>query len=428
MPVTYLKIAERSLAIRRNALYIGVGFALLYFLLGMLILHSDRYRASGIHDNDMFFQADSQYAVENLTQPDNQYKRVHLHPTFVIMFKPLGVALNSIIHQPQLTVSILCAMVGGLNVGLLIYFFSLLKLPSRWCGMLGIAFGLSSTQLVFSTVPDTYVFSATGMILLLIAGVKKWKIQYWAFITVYLLGVTITNAIPALLAVFYFAFSGRFREVWKERLALVQYGTITAGSVVLLALLQKLLCNLWILDYLYRVDRERGFIFVPHTFSEGLLRVASLTEHFFVFNIVSPFASLVRHPLDDSIQLLSFQNSSLLDYSVAGYIILLLWLSILGLGTHLFVKYRLYQLTFVKALLSILLFHFLLHFWYGDDLMLYTGHWTVIIFGLAAYMLRSVRFFERYATMPLLWPVLFCILLAVNNSYLIYNMATAYHK
>ena len=412
----------------RIAIGMSIGFAALYLSIGLLMLSSDRYRASGIHDNDLFFQADSRYAVENLTETTSHYKRVHLHPTFVMMFNPLGQVINAFTHQPQLTASILCALFGGLNVGLLFYFFTLMKLPLRWSVVFAVMFGLSSMQLVFSVLPDTYIFSGTGVILLLIAGAKKWKIQYWALITAYLLGITITNVVPAVLATFFFVFSGRIQQVWEQRSKFIQYCTLTGGVTVALSIVQKLIYDLWIFTFLHRVDEEHHFMFIPSSFSEGIHRVIDLAEHFFVFNVVAPFSSLVDHSLREGIELLSFRNSSLLSYSLVGSITVLLWLTLIGMGLHIIIKYQLYQLTFIKVFSLILLFHFTLHFLYGDDLMLYTAHWTAILFGLGAYALRSIRFFERYPSTPFIWAILFCVLLAANNADLMYDMVMAFHQ
>ncbi|MEQ9441706.1 MAG: hypothetical protein RIG62_21885 [Cyclobacteriaceae bacterium] len=422
------KKTTRNVDIQKISVYVSLGFTLIYLFIGVLMLHTERYRSSGIHDNDLFFQADSHYAVDNLTQSTSHYKRVHLHPNFVIMFNPIGHIINSVIHQPQLTASIVCAIFGGINIGLLIYFFTLLKLPHQWSLSFGIVFGLSSTQLVFSSVPDTYIFSATGVILLLIAGLKKWKIQYWALITVYLLGITITNIVPAVLATFFFVFSGRIQQVWEQRAKVLQYCTITAGVTIVLSLLQKFFFDLWIFSFLQRAPKEQSFMFIPHSFPEAMHRVVALAEHFFVFNIIAPLSSLVDHTLREGIQLLSFQNASLATYSTIGSITLLLWLMFLGIGVRLTIKYKLYQLLFVKACVLILLFHFVLHFLYGDDLMLYSAHWTAIVFGLGAYILKSSRFFEKHPAIPLVVPVFFCVLLAINDSYLIYDMVMAFHK
>ena len=419
----------RNIDIQKISVFTSIVFTFLYLSISILMLQTERYRASGMHDNDLFFQADSRYAVENLTQlTAHHYKRVHLHPTFVIMFNPIGEGINAIVHQPQITASIICALFGGLNIGLLIYFFTLLKLPNQWSLLFGIVFGLSSTQLVFSIVPDTYIFSATGVILLLIAGLKKWKIQYWALITAYLLGITITNVVPAALATFFFVFSGRIQQVWEKRAKVIQYCTITGGVILILSLIQKAVFDLWMFSFISRADKEQNFMFIPHNLSEGLQRVVALAEHIFIFNIVAPLSSLVDHTLREGVQLLSFQHSSLASYSTIGFVALVLWLVFLGIGIRLTVKYKLYQLTFVKACLAILSFHFILHFLYGDDLMLYSAHWTAIVFGLAAYMLKSSRFFEKHPAIPLIVPISFCVVLAIDNSYLVYNMITAFHK
>ena len=419
--------AQPLIRFNKAPFVLSIGFAVLYLSIGILLLNADRYRASGIHDNDLFFQADSRYAVENLTETTSHYKRVPLHPTFVMMFNPMGQVINTFTHQPQLTASILCALFGGLNVGLLFYFFTLMKLPQRWSLIFAITFGLSSMQLVFSVLPDTYIFSGTGVILLLIAGVRKWKIQYWALITAYMLGITITNVVPAVLATFFFVFSGRLQQVWDQRQKFIQYCTLTSATIIVLSLLQKLIYDLSIFTFLHRVEEEQHFMFIPSTLSEAMHRVIDLAEHFFVFNIVAPFTSLVDHSFQGGIQLLSFQNSSLLDYHLVGSVTVLLWLTIVGIGVRAIIKYQLYQLTFIKAFSLILLFHFILHFLYGDDLMLYTAHWTAILFGLGAYSLRSIRFFERYPSTPFGWAIVFCVLLAISNTYLMYDMVTAFH-
>jgi hypothetical protein len=408
------------------SVYITLGFAVLYFTIGVLMLEADRYRAAGMHENDIFFQADSRYAVENLTQFDSHYRRVHMHPTFVIMFNPIGQMVNAIVQNPPIATSIVCALFGGINVGLLMYFMVLVKLPNRWVLLFGIIFGLSSTQLVFSTVPDTYVFSATGMIMILIAGVKEWRIQYWALITAYLLGITISNIVPAMLAVFFFVFSGRLRQVWEERTKVFYYVLFTGGVTAVLSLLQKLIYDSWLLSMLYRMEKDQQFLFIPSSWSEGFHRTIDLLEHILVFNVVAPFTSLADHAVIKDIQLLSFQKASLLDFSLSGLAAWPIWISVVALVAHLIIRYKLFQLTFVKACFAILSFHFVLHFTYGDDLMLYASHWTAILFGLIIFVLKATSVLEHRSMVPLGLGAFFCSSLAVNNSYLVHEMITAF--
>ncbi len=394
---------------------IFIFFLSFYLFHGLNLITADRVKSEGQHENDMYFQADSRYAVSALTEPEVHHHRILLHPLFIIYFNPLGYIINQIVHDKDITATIYCAIVGALGVCAALYFFLNIGIGSLRSVLYASILGFSSSQLIFSIVPDSYIFSALGIILLLLIAEKSKDIKSWIAVSVYLLGITISNIAFAVSAAFFYLFKGNLRLV-SYRKKLLQYMGGISVAFFLLSVLQKIIYQRWMFQYVGRAEKEQQFFVHFENMADALVRGKQLFMHLFYYNIVAPRPSLIQHPLFPSIDLISFQNDTLFSYALPGIVACLIWTAIIGIALWSFIKNRLYHHNLIKTALVCLAINIGIHFLYGEDLMLYSSHWTFFVIVLIFFSLEKTNLRKQYTLPYYLVLVIFSLFLMVNNS------------
>ncbi len=403
----------------KNILWIRFGIFVFFFSLylssGIDLIQTERNRSSGRHDNDMYFQADSRYATSALTDREIQHRRILLHPLFIIICNPFGYALNQWLDHKELTATVYCSLVGAAGVLAACYFFIVIGVEKFRAIIYAIILGFSASQYIFSIVPDTYIFSSLGIMCLLLIAEKKGSLGKWITISTYLTGITISNISLACSAAFFYLFGGRFHHVLTHSKRVLQYIGGIILSMLILSLIQKLIYQKWIFQFIRRVVKEQQFFYLAESFLEVWERLTHLLLHLFVFNLLAPTPSLVKHPVFASIELVSFQKASLIAYPLAGEIACLLWLLLVGLAFWSFFKNRLYHQPLGKTLLACLCFQAVLHFFYGEDLMLYTCHWTFLVLVFVFGSLEKIMIRPSWNVLYTLILIFFALFLGANN-------------
>lgn len=431
-------MASTSLLKRRsvsyqNTLRGGVGLSVVFFIFYLLIgshyLSIERSRGEGYHDNDLYFQADSEFLVLKLFSTRGYYKRAMFHPLFPIMFNPSAHVVQKVIANPYLVASLYCALFGAVCILGSVYLFYHLSIPWPRSLLYASFVGLSSSHLVFSTIPDTYIFSMAGLIALMIVVVRKAPLWCWALVSVYLVGVNIVNVLFVGIAVLYAIFIEKDRwlpkvEDWKntmKRKRLIRYlsqaGVLFAGLV----LLQKLVLNFWLLANPRKPFQDTQFFFVPENITQMTERFVSLAEHILYFNIVAPTAKMVPHLRNPEFQLVSFRDTSGMDYPAFAWPGVFIWTGILIVAAWSVYHYQLYRLPVVKIALLCLLANTVFFYLYGDDMMLYSGEWTFFLLLLVFLGLEKVIRKKRITQASLLF-VLFLAMVLLNNLYFQWQM------
>jgi hypothetical protein len=347
------------------------------------------------------------------------------------MFNPAARLVNKVISDPYVVTSLFCALFGALCVLGCAYLFYQLAVPWPRSLLYAGLFGLTSTNLIFSTIPDTYIFSAAGLIALLIAVVRKPPVWVWAIISVYLVGINLVNAAFIVIAITYAKLikgsNGQWLPRWsdvKSRSKQTFIVKFLAQSVALflgLVVIQKVALNFWLLSRPREPLKDIQYLFLPETFTEAGVKLINLGEHLFYFNILAPLPKLVQHLRNPDILLVSFRESNLLDYPAIAWPGLLIWTAILGLATWAIIKYRLFNSPIVKITIVSLLANAVIFFLYGDDIMLYACEWTFFLIVMVALGLEKfIQGQKQIQANSLL--ALFLTLVFLNNLYFQWQM------
>ncbi|MBO3462218.1 hypothetical protein G7B40_006165 [Aetokthonos hydrillicola Thurmond2011] len=377
----------------------------LYLYFGFLLIHQ--------HDKMDFFGGDlwkaGRYWTTFSAQKPFYFKGSH--PLFLLFVCPWGTLINSLIKSPEITVLILNSFFGAFAVFLTSIFFNKLIEKPTQALLISTVFGLTMSQLVFSTVPETYALAGCSIITTYILFFnfienKKLDIGYWILAGIFTFGVTITNFIQTLVC---FTIAVLALKTNKNKVSLIsEY----IGTVVTLAFVLSIFQKIIIIHapYFFLPDMlttETKYI-KSFLFSQPLTVIQELLKHFFLVNFVSssPFNTL--HPENGSaIELTFFMRN--LDYSLIGAIGTIIWILLLILGVYKNILSA-HKNIVVLALCGNLLFNLTLYSIFGvNEMFLYTCNFTFIVLALATNQSLLNKLYIRVGLISLI------ILMLINN-------------
>lgn len=306
-------------------LAIFIGFGLTYLYIGFLL-------TSG-YEKFNFFGADHWEPSLCWTDPKQRGCHKGSHPLLLLLIVPLGNLLHSLTTATLASVLALNALFGATAVTLAAVFFW--NFTTRYIDtlLLTFVFGLSMSQLFFSSLPETYALAsltivATYVLFLACLQNQKLYLGYWILVGILTFGVTITNFAQTLICFVATVF------ILKQRhkvVSILEYIGNIVSSAFLLSILQRLLFT------------QAKFFFLPSTFkgesnyieatilNNPFLVMQEVIKHFFLVNFIapSPFAGIDYE--NPSRLLLGFFMRPL-DYSFLGYMGMFLWLSLFVIG------------------------------------------------------------------------------------------------
>src|SRR5215210_1125424 len=341
--------------------------------------------------------------------------RLALHPLFVLFFNFVGNGLLKSTGAHLLATSILIAAAGALCVVIAHVFFTALGHRPVAALALSVLLGVSASHLVFASLPDTFIFTALSLALCCWLAVGyPGSLPAFVPAVLFSLGITITNVGPAGLL---FAASARGVSGWiggfRKSATLLLLVLLAAAG---LSFVQKSLypsANLFFVPEAFQEDV--GYTFIPHSAPQAWERAASLLGHVGLFALVAP-QPRVWTPQGSEVPWVTFQGSGLAAYDGTGCAALALLLAAYGLAAYGIVRQRLWREPILQGLVLATAFLVLLHFFYGDDLFLYSCSWVVLVLGiLACGLLGVARSDAKGASAVTTVLVLLAVLTAVNN-------------
>jgi len=187
----------------REALALGLLFGLLYAGLA-LRLHSEPRLFVHL---DQIFDADLGLWTIDLARPQGPHERTTIHPLSVLLLNPLGSALRWLLQTlgvpfaARLAAALLCAVAGGAAVGVFRVLVHRLGVPSARAWAWTLVFATSASQIVFASVPESFVFSALSLLVVFtLAGGPGTRETSRVAAGVASFGITITNLGAVALA------------------------------------------------------------------------------------------------------------------------------------------------------------------------------------------------------------------------------------
>lgn len=392
------------------------GLALAFVLFCAYLLYASIFNRPSFNEDDIFFDTDSRlyrwrYATENF----RDYYWRPAHPFILIIIRPLVGIITLLFRGDALFAAFtLNALTAALCVFLIWCFVKHSAGNSLYALLIADLFGASSTQLVFGSVIESYIYLSAVALIFLVLLLKDAPLWAQVIAGLAAFGITISNIAQTFIAHLF---------VRRNLRQIIVYGLVIALMAVPLSLLHNYIYPnaqpyFWELSDLSEGEDKNQF---PVTLqrTEYLVRVMAL--HSFVapeplaiydgwpFPRVWMFrASIKKEPMRIS------QYETPLGNSLA-----FSWAGLLLLGGLLFLKnIRKQGNSYSLAFIVTVLFYFSLHLTYGKDVFLYSVNWTyaiVLFLALAWRELADKRWFQILL-------LVFSVLLLVNNAGLLKSM------
>lgn len=365
--------------------------------------------------DDIFFDTDTNlWRWRFATEDYRDYYWRSVHPFVLIIIRPLVSLIAFFLKGDTLHATfVLIALTGAFCVFLIWYFIKQVTGNSLYAMLTASLFGASASQLVFSSLIETYIFLAAAALIFLVLLFKDKPLFALVIMGLISFGITVSNFGQTLIA---------HLLVKRDIKQWIKYGLIVAALVVPLTLLNNFVypnSQPYFFDISsYGGESHNSF---PPTIQRGSYLARVMFLHSFVapqpliLNEEIPFlkvwmfrASIKKDPM----RVAEYEN-------LFGTSVMLTWVVLMLLGGMLFLKnIRKQDNRFFYTLILILLFNFSLHMYYGKDVFLYSTNWTyaiLIFLALAWKELANKKWFQ-------ITLLVFLALLLANNSHLILTM------
>ncbi len=359
---------------------LGLAFFALYLGWGLAFhLRSPRL----FYYLDEAFDADIPSRIMDLTRPQGPHLRAQFHPLFVLLLNPIGVALRAGLRglgveaSGRVAAITLSAAAGGGGVAVFSVLLRGLGLASLRVVLWSLVFGLSASQFVFGSLPESWIFSGLSLLVLFALGTRPRPPRDGLVVAgTAAFGMAVTNLAAAVLV--------RARWLVSEgrvgRLVggLARYLLLVLLATALLSALQSVVypgaSPFYRADPLAREDRQS---FVRNF--ELAERTGDLLAHLFFFSLTAP--RLLVTETGTPRTTVDFPDPSLAALRPEGAVHAVLWTALLFLAGWGLLRMR---EPLPLALLLWLALQAALHLVFGTSLFLYSCQWTFALAALAA--------------------------------------------
>lgn len=403
------------------ALYLG--FQILYLAAGLSLS-----KTSAFSEYDLLFDIDVPRAIADMTSLRADHDRTHVHPYFVLLVKPLGLALTNVSCSDVRSALFLNSFFGALGVALAFLFFRLAGRASPDAFLVACLFGFTSSQFLLSSIPHTASLAvcsllATYLVFLLSLRDRRTTTRPWIFAGVFSMGVTISNFAQTVLC-FGVTEAVNWRNDRRARLArrVLTFFLATGATAVLLSSVQKLFFPTCRLFFRLLFFREEVAYTSAIAITSPLLVLGRLLRSVFLSAVAAPHPAVWSIPQREH-PLLGFATSW--SYGWIGWLALAGWVALVTVGGIRGLRQR-QQFPLKIGLSLCLLFNILLHCFYGGggsgpaEYFLYTGNTTFLVIALL------VGIPLRGGTLSRVMLGILILLIAANSAGVLLDVRDAY--
>jgi hypothetical protein len=370
-----------------SAILIAIGLTGIYFFLAMMI------QSPQIRLVDVYFAADNTFWLNYLGLDFSQSQVMRAtHPFAYLLLRPAVWLISGLFAGDRsYGLFLLVAIGGGLSTLMFWKLIRRLTGSQHQASLLTILFGLTSSQLIFSSFTETYVFSALGLVTFLYLVVSQSRQIFQIAAGAFVFGITITNFIQAGLAKLIIHFN--FKK-------LLDFLVKVIPVCFLLTLLSKFFypnsMSFWNLNQLMA---EENFLFSPFGMPvwKAIGRISSLIKTLFLFDVLGPTPRVLNQGRPDAA--IHFFSITPGVYSISAYPrifvpVVALWILIMA-GSVLFLvldirRKKLDRMHWQIVLFCCLtlLFNLGMHTQYGFEMFLYSPDFTyaLLILVLVPYL------------------------------------------
>lgn len=390
------------------ALYLGWGLAF------------DRQAPEIFRDNDRAFDADTPNRIICLTRREGAHYLTRLHPLFVVLLNPAGRALRAVLEllglvdRPgRISAIALTSTAAAIGVAALFLLLRRFGLDRVFAFLWSVLFALSSSQTFWGILPETFVFSAAGLLIILLTwSLPRGSEPLRVAAGVAAFGMAATNlALVALLPFLDRTRPGRRREALRRAGRHVGLVLVLAAA---LSILQNQLYPRTVFFFGHGgvpSDDWRNFVW-PRSLADLGSRSGEVGFHVLLANMVAPRFEVMG--ADTVRPAIEFGSPSLAAHRAPGLAFALLWGVVLAAS---FARGRgLQQEPIVRALLVWLGLHAAMHFVFGLQLFLYSSQWTFAVILLAALAGQRCLFLVPRWRWPAVAALLVLAALAAANN------------
>jgi hypothetical protein len=365
--------------------------------------------------DDIFFDADNNlYRTRFGTQSYADYYYRPFHPYVLLIIRPIVFIISLFLKGNTLFAAYIAnALAGSVCVFLVWYFVKHITKNSLYALLIATLFGVSTTQLVFGAIVETYIFLAAVALIFLIFLVTNKPLGILVITGLVTFGITVSNLTQTVIA--HFLIKRNFKQ-------LITYGLLVLALIVPLSLLNNFIypnAQPYFWQFHILGGEEKNTFPATRQRANLLIRVMALhsivAPNPLIIDDGFPFVKtwMFRAAIDNDPMMLATYNTPF--NSTLAYF----WMGLIILGGFLFLKNFFKQDNrFFLTFLLILLFNFILHLKYGMDVFLYSANWTytiVLFLALAWKEFANQRWFQILL-------LIFVILLVINNSQILITM------
>jgi hypothetical protein len=316
-----------------------------------------------------------------------------------LLLNPIGVGGAALFGSRLAAAVVMNASAGALAVVLAWAFLRRLGAKSLYAVLFAVLFGVSSSQLFFASAPETWSFSAVGVVALFFLAAVRPGSWAWALPAgVFAVGMATHNVGPAAAA-----FAAGLASNFSPRAVIARTGVYLltlVASVAALSIVQKILYPGTVLFFLPEVYVREFGTYAPIvgkigglTATDVLARLGELGGHFFLASVVAPQIVVKWFSAGEySLPLKPFVDVAPGRFTAVGYVAATLWVVLFVWAVVSFVRHRLARSALAWGLVATLAFNFVLFFFYGSCLFIYS---VSVTFPLIAAVALALRPYDR---------------------------------
>jgi len=391
-----LKISLNWNSVRDNSagILLALSFFVIYLNFGI------KLNNFGLGQVDNLLDADISSWMRRFSAPHiKDFPMRGPHPFAYFIFRPFGLSLNVLTHDPTLSAILLNTLAGGICVFLAWLFLKRQFQNKTYAFLMAGLLGVSASHFFFGSVIETYIFSALALILFfLLLQSDSTSLMLLAASSALTFGITITNFMQNLIG--FVSARPRLRDI-------IRFAGWAVSISLILSFIHAAVYPASKLFFLLQEQQgEQSFFLQISIWPRWRIigRIIYLVRTILMNTIVAPNVFILRQEVGSYIPEYHFWKLTPGTFHQAGYdalgkILVFIWMLILLTSVVVFfwnlIRTRKTDLSLPLALC--ILFNFVLHIDYGQELFLYSPDWAYALVFFAAFGLAPFaknRFFQ----------------------------------
>ena len=379
--------SKASLIENLPGILLSLSFFLIYLYYGLQL------RDFSVGQVDNLFDADVGSWMRRISYEDvKDFEMRGPHPFTYFILRPFGAFLNFITNDPPLSAILLNTLVGGACVYLAWLFIKRQFQSKAYAFLIASLLGLSTSHLFAGSVIDSYIFSAFALILFFLLLQRSHNtIAPLVFAGALTFGITLTNFVQNIIG--FSIVRPQFKEIFRF------VGWVISISLILTFLHAAVYPASKLFFLTSDIQNEEKFFAeisdVPAWRLEG--RTIFLARTMLLYTVVAPKVFILIEEVGSVIPEFRFYKISpgtfhQANYDGLGQGLVGVWILLLSISVGMFLwnLVRTKKADVSLSFMLCLLFNFSVHFFYGQELFLYSPNWAYaliffVAFGLAPF-------------------------------------------